>query len=681
MDVNTVQNRPTAGAVVKVTSLLLMIAIIALLYPNKDLSLRQKAEVGRPWSYGLVTAPYDFPIYKSAEEIETERKEIKSAFTPYFRLAPTVAGEQQDSIRSVARRELTSDEQAYLTASLRNIYFHGVMSVDDRNYLLREGFSRLMLIDDKRVATEYDVDCFYTPKSAYDELVSESPEGEMTMINRLGLNRLILPNISLDTALTNQRLSAAMNTIPLYSGMVQKGEKIIDKGEIVTAETWQSLQSLRLSEEEHGLSKGQTMWAMTGLIVLILVFVLLMFFYLRVFRPHLFDDTRSWLFFSILITSIVALACLVERYTPLSIYIVPFAWVPVITRVFYDSRTALYMHMVTIFICAMLAPVPYEFLILQMAVGMVAVSSLKDMAQRSQLVQTSLWIFFTYSLCYTAVILAEKGNPDMLHWHTYVYFLTNALLVVFSYGLIYLFERVFGLVSSITLVELTNVNSDFMLTFAEKAPGTFQHCLQVSNLAMEAAKAVRANALLVRTGALYHDIGKIQSPHFFTENQTLSDNPLLRMPTATAAQTVIRHVEDGVEIARQQHLPEVIIDFIRTHHGTSKVRFFYNTWCNEHPGETPDESLFTYPGPTPSTKETAILMMADAVEARSRSLTDMTEESITKMVNDMIDQQMADHQFERAPLSFRDVTKIKEVFASKLISMNHHRIKYPEIKR
>ena len=673
-------NRPAVSRVVKATSLLLMVIIIALLYPHKDLSLRQKAEVGRPWGYGLVTAPYDFPVYKTAEQMETEQMEVKRAFTPYFHLISSVAKVQQDTIRLLARQELSAVEQAYLTSSLRNIYFHGVMSVDDRAYLLREGYTRLMLIDDKRVATEYDADCFYTPKSAYEELLKESPEGEMSMLNRLGLNRLLLPNMVLDTALTNSRLSAELSEIPLYSGMVQEGEKIIDKGEIVTEETWQTLNSLRLTEEEHGLNRGQMMWSIAGLVLLIIVFVMLMYFYLRVFRPHLYEDTRSWLFFTILITTIVALACLVERYTLLSIYIVPFAWVPVITRVFYDSRTALYMHMVTIFICAMLAPVPYEFLVLQMAVGMVAVSSLKDMAQRSQLVQTALWIFFTYCICYTAVIFSEKGSPEMLHWHIYVYFLTNALLVVFSYGLIYLFERVFGLVSSITLVELTNVNSDFMLSFAEKAPGTFQHCLQVSNLAMEAAKAVRANALLVRTGALYHDIGKIESPQFFTENQTLGDNPLLRMPAATAAQTVIRHVEDGVEIAKENHLPEVIIDFIRTHHGSSKVRFFYNTWCNEHPGETPDESLFTYPGPTPSTKETAILMMADAVEARSRSLTDLTEESVAAMVNDMIDRQMAEHQFEQAPLSFRDVTKIKEVFISKLIAMNHHRIKYPELK-
>ncbi|MBQ9340002.1 MAG: HDIG domain-containing protein [Paludibacteraceae bacterium] len=673
-------NTPPISLFVRTVSVLLMIIVIALLYPHKDLSLRQKAEIGRPWSYGLVTAPYDFPIYKSEAQLTAEKADVKHSFTPYFQLHPSVAKTQQDTIQHEAQQTLTAQEQSYLIAAVKQIYSHGVMSVDDRTYLQQEGYTRLRLIDERRVASEYDISGFYTPKSAYDELLSKSPEGEMSLLNRLSLNRMLLPNISLDTALTNRQLQAELAAIPIYSGVVQEGEKIIDKGEIVTDETWQILTSLRQTEEERGLNKGQVMWSMTGLVLLILVFVMLMIFYLRVFRPKLFEDTRSWLFFTILITSIVSLACLVERFTLLSIYIVPFAWVPVITRVFYDSRTALYMHLVTIFVCAMLAPVPYEFLILQMAVGMVAVSSLRDMAQRSQLVQTALWIFLTYCVCYTAVILTEKGNPDTLHWHTYVYFLTNALLVVFAYGLIYLFERVFGLVSSITLVELTNVNSDFMLTFAEKAPGTFQHCLQVSNLAMEAAKEVQANALLVRTGALYHDIGKIEAPQFFTENQTLGDNPLLRMPSTTAAQTVIRHIEDGVELAKKNHLPEVIIDFILTHHGTSKVRFFYNTWCNEHPGETPDEALFTYPGPTPSTKETAILMMADAVEARSRSLTDLTEESIAEMVNDMIDRQLSEHQFDQAPLTFRDISKIKAVFTRKLISMNHHRIKYPDLK-
>lgn len=678
---DSVLRRSWVQLLVKVLLLLFMVAAITWQYPHHNVTFRQKAEVGKPWAYGLVTAPYDFPVYKTDAQLDEERRAAKQAFAPYFTLDAEVSPRQTDTVIAAARAELTPVEQRYLNETLRRIYAQGIISGDDMNYLNSEGFSTVRIVNDKHVAREFPVASLYTPKTAYDALLAGSPEGEMSMLNRLSLNRLILPNVSLDTMLTRMSLQNVMEQLPLYSGMVQHGEKIIDKGEIVSAETWQILWSLQKTGEEQGLEKGKEAWSMAGLITILCVFILLMVFYLLVFRPKLFNDMRAWFFFTILITVIVITSCLVERYTPLSIYIVPFAWVPIITRVFYDSRTALYMHMVTIFICAMSAPVPYEFLILQMAVGMVAVSSLKDMAQRSQLVRTALWIFITYCLCYTAVILVEKGSPEMLHWHTYVYFLANALLVVFAYGLIYLFERVFGLVSTITLVELTNVNSDFMLSFAEKAPGTFQHSLQVSNLAMEAAKEVGANALLVRTGALYHDIGKIEAPQYFTENQLLGDNPLLRMPPMQAAKTVIRHVQAGEELARRNRLPEMVIDFISTHHGTSKVRFFYNTWCNEHQGEKVDESVFSYPGPTPSTKETAILMMADAVEARSRSLDNMTEESIRDMVESMIGAQLAEGQFESAPLTFRDIQKIKEVFTRKLISMNHHRITYPELHK
>ncbi len=677
---------PFAQNLFKIVVLMVMVIVIAICYPRITTGYRQKVEVGKPWAYGLITAPYDFPIYKSDAQVSEEKALVKRSFTPYFNIN-TNTTQYIDSILVPARDILTLREQIYLSSTLKQIYRQGIMSAQDMSDIQNEGYKQLAIVNDKHVATAYPIDYCFTPKTAYNNLLSGSPEGDMSMLNRLSLNKLLVPNLTLDTLLTKTRLNQKFAELAIYSGMVQKGEKIIDRGEIVTEETAQIIASLKLTEEERGINKDKAAWQVAGLVTIIVVFVLMMSLYLLVFRPDIFNDNHAILFFSILITSIVVTACLAVRYTALSIYIVPFAWVPIITRVFYDSRTALYMHLVTIFICAMLAPVPYEFLIVQIIAGMVAVSSLKDMAERSQLAKTAFWIFISYCVSYTAVILAEKGSPDMLHWQIYVYFLANALLVVFSYGLIYVFEKMFSLVSSITLVELTNVNSDFMLSFAEKAPGTFQHCLQVSNLAMEAAKRVRANALLVRTGALYHDIGKLNAPHFFTENQRPGENPLLKMSPIDAAQTIIRHVSDGVELAKKNDLPEVVIDFIRSHHGTSKTRYFYNTWLNnlsEEDRQNPDimenEHFFCYQGPTPSTKETAILMMADAVEARSRSLTDMTEDSIRAMVNSMIEAQMAEHQFDNAPLTFKDIQAIKQVFTDKLISMNHHRIKYPEVK-
>ena len=371
------------------------------------------------------------------------------------------------------------------------------------------------------------------------------------------------------------------------------------------------------------------------------------------------------------------------------VYLIPFAWGPIIARVFYDSRTAVCLNLITVFIVSMAVPAPYMFIILQVAVGMVAVASLRDMTQRAQLAHTALWVFLTYSVVYTAIVMILSGDMHDIDYHYYIYFLVNAVLVICAYGVVYLFERTFGLVSSITLVELTNVNSNLMHEFAEKAPGTFQHSLQVSNLATEAAKRIGAKVLLVRTGALYHDIGKMANPEYFTENQAPNCNPLLSMPTKDAARVVIAHVTDGERIARRHHLPEVIVHFIRSHHGTSVVRYFYNTAVNQANAAkaegkpVPEVNIadYTYPGPKPTTKEAAILMMADAIEARSRSLTEFSEKSVSDMVDNMIDLQVSAGQFSDTPLSFKDLEDIRAVFKEKILAMNHHRIAYPDIKK
>jgi hypothetical protein len=388
------------------------------------------------------------------------------------------------------------------------------------------------------------------------------------------------------------------------------------------------------------------------------------------------------LFFSILSGLITVMALVLMRYTSLSIYLVPFAWVPIITRVFYDSRTALFLHIITVLLVAPAVPDSFEFIMVQLAAGMVAVAGMKDMTKRAQLAQTAALIFATYALSYSAFLLGTTGDWHNINVWTYLYFGINTILIICAYGLIYLFERTFHLLSSITLVELTDINSSLLLEFAEKASGSFQHSMQVSTLAMEAAKKIGAKSLLVRTGALYHDIGKLAHPEYFTENQPEGQNPLLDMSPEEAARTVIAHVTDGVKLARQHRLPEVLINFIVSHHGTSLVRYFYNTAVNNAaPGTSVDSELFRYPGPKPNTKETAILMMADAVEARSRSLKNYSEENISQMVDDMIEQQISEGQFAETPLSFKDVEDIKTVFKDRLMAINHHRIKYPKIDK
>ena len=459
---------------------------------------------------------------------------------------------------------------------------------------------------------------------------------------------------------------------------MQKDERIVSKGEVIDSNIYQVLYSLSKAYEEKSVGLQQRTLSTIGESLLVALFLSLFVAYLFVFRPHYLQKTSVMLFFCLQILIVIVLACLTLRFN-LSVYIIPFAWASILTRVFLDSRTALFLHFTTVLIASIVVPAPATFFFIQIGVGMVAVSSLSDMTRRAQLVQTAGWILLVQTVSYTAITLAQTGSLTAIEPTMYVYFAICAILTIGSYGLIYLFEKIFHFISSITLVELTDINSELLHQLAEKAPGTFQHSMQVSNLASEAAKAIGANALLVRTGALYHDIGKITDPLYFVENQTGVENPLLKMDPRDAAQVVISHVSEGEKLARKSHLPEAVINFITTHHGTSLVRYFYNTYCNAHPKENVDQSLFRYPGAKPSTKEGAILMMADAIEARSRSLNDFSEASITAAVNQMIDSQIADGQFSETPLSFKDVEDIRRVFVARLTAINHHRISYPTL--
>lgn len=627
----------------QVLSLLALAVISLYLFPKYDNPFKYHFEVGQPWGYGLMTAEFDFPIYKTEERIAEEQANALSAYTPYYTLSSEA--EQED------------------------VY---VVSLQEMERIQQSGCSKVSIIKNK-VATTVPVQDIYTPKTAF-ELTQEE----------------LVPNLVYDTLTSENLRQSLLSSVSLTQGMVQAGEKIIDTGEIVSSEDYQILQSLRYALEEKNVSHKQSVISTIGCGMLILILLGLFVLYLYIFRRKLLEDLNNMLFFVILMAIIIATAFLVLRYAPVGwVYIIPFAWVPIITRVFYDSRTAVCLNLITVFIVSMAVPAPYMFIIMQIAAGMVAVASLRDMTQRAQLAHTALWVLLTYAVVYTAIVMILSGDMHDIDYHYYIFFLVNAVLVICAYGVIYLFERTFNLVSNITLVELTNVNSNLMHEFAEKASGTFQHSLQVSNLATEAAKSIGAKVLLVRTGALYHDIGKMANPEYFTENQTPGCNPLLEMSTQDAAKIVIAHVTDGERIARKHHLPEVIVHFIRSHHGTSVVRYFYNTAVNNTNAAKAagkdvaevDIADYTYPGPKPTTKEAAILMMADAIEARSRSLKEITEQSVSDMVDSMIDQQMNEGQFSETPLSFKDLESIRQVFKEKILAMNHHRIVYPDIKK
>lgn len=624
--------------IIQVSSLVALAALCIYLFPRYTNPFKYHFEIGQPWGYSLVTAEYDFPIYKPEAQLEKEYTQAMLDYTPCY----------------------TLDTQA----SQSNLY---IVPIQEMERILQTNCTHIFIINN-RISTSIPVDEIYTPKTAYQLTKKE-----------------LTPNLSYDSITSLHIKNNILSNVSLTHGVVQAGEKIIDTGEIVTEDKYQQLISLRRAMEDKSISKRQTHYSMIGSSLCIILLLTVFFLYLRTYRRKLLDKLRNILFFTILMAIIIAVSAFVLRYAPTGfIYIVPFTWCPIIARVFYDSRTAIFVHLITIFVVSLAVPAPYLFILIQFIVGVIAVISLRDMTQRAQLAQTAAFILLSYSVLYTAATMLMAGNISDIDYKYYIYFVINAVLVICSYGLIFLFERSFGLISNITLVELTNVNSNLMLSFAEKAPGTFQHSLQVSNLATEAAKRIGAKVLLVRTGALYHDIGKMSHPNHFIENQ-IGINPLQSMTTSEAAKIIISHVEEGERIARKHHLPEVIVHFIRSHHGTSVTRYFYNTAVNAAiaEGKTAADvhkEDYTYPGPKPSTKEAAILMMADAIEARSRTLNNLTEQSISDMVDQMIDMQVADGQFSDTVLSFKDLEDIRVVFKQKLIEINHHRITYPTIE-
>lgn len=620
----------------QVGAFVVLAVVVIYLFPRYNNAFNYHFEVGKPWGYELVTAEFDFPIYKADGDVLREQQEAVSNITPCY----------------IKTTDLP-----------QGLY---VLSLADMEQLHHDGYNRISLRTDKHVAKTLSVTELLTPKMAYERY------GEQCE-----------PNIVPDSATNALLYKNAIESVSLTFGMVQAGERIIDRGEIVTVETYQILTSLSRAYADKNITRQQSIYMQIGYVALIVLLLALFVAYLGIFRSSLFQQLRATLFFSLMMAIMIAPAFLILRVTSDDSYlfIVPFTWLCILTTVFYDSRTALTLHLITMLIVALAVPTPFAFLFTQLSVGLVVIFSLRKMTQRAHLAHAALLTGLTYAFVYTALDLATTGSYTHLQFRIYMFIAANVILIICVYGVIYLFERLFGLVSDVTLLELSNINSDLMHRFAEEAPGTFQHTLQVSNLATEAAKKIDANVLLVRTGALYHDIGKLLAPEKFTENQHNGDNPLLKMTNVEAAQTVIKHVTEGLQLAAKHHLPQVITQFIGSHHGTSLVRYFYNSEVNAHPGETVDEKLFRYPGPKPQTKETAILMMADAVEARSRSLKEYTEEAIATMVNQMIDAQIQDGQLSETPLSFRDVEAIRAILTEKLVAIHHHRIAYPTLNQ
>ena len=657
--------------------------LIAYFFPREG-KFRYQFYEGKPWRYGLLTAPSDFPIYKTEAEVEAERDSVLSKFEPYYRLDKTVEEEEVDRLKEAYGKGLdkkaTPAYMQYIEHSLVDLYGKGIIASKEMEDLKKNKYTQVLLVENNVAHSRYTSD-FFTVKTAYEFIINNCPSHlNKSVLQSCDINNYLKENIAYDEATSEKVKEDMLRGVALASGMVQAGERIVDRGEIVDNHTYNVLRSLKIVHETKSGGAQRQSIILGGQFILVFGIIFCLWMYLWSFRPQILHDRRNALFLVLCIFVCCILTELCVTYSLFNVYILPLAIVPIVVRTFFDSRTALFTHLVIVLICSLMVPFPHEFLLLQIIAGMVVTFSLRDLSERSQLIRCAFFIFMSYTLCYISLALYQEADFNKINWLMILYFGINFILLTFSYILVYILEKTFGYVSSITLVELSNINTPLLKKLSETSPGTFQHSLQVSILASAAATKIGANAQLVRTGAMYHDIGKMANPAFFTENQG-SVNPHSQLTLDQSARIIISHVTDGVKIAEKAMLPQAVIDFIRTHHGQGKAKYFYNSFKNQYPDREIDESAFTYPGPNPFSKETAVLMMADSVEAASRSLKEHTEESIRQLVDKIVDGQIADGLLKSAPLTFRDVETVKDVFVDKLKTMFHTRISYPDLKK
>ena len=641
---------------------------------------------GRPWAYSLLTAPFDIPIYKDEARLKQEHDSVLRNVRPIFTRNEAVTSQMVNGFKM----ELDEHSDSLISNStinafvdaLRNIYNVGIISSDDFIKLNNNQTKGIRVLENN-VARNRQLEDFYSPKSAYEEIANQFPTSfQRHIIQTCNLNKYLVSNMMYDSILTAKVHDEYIQKISLSDGMVQAGERIVDRGEIITPEIYRILSSYELMLKKHdSTSKQHKNYTTAGQVIVFSCIITFLLLFIGFFRRRIWDNNRALILIMLLVAIFSVAAFLISTRGFHSIFLVPLSIVPIIMVTFFDSRTAMYVHLITTIICSFAAPDPMLFVFVQMVAGMGVIDSLNNMSKRSQLFRCSVIVFVLYIITYAGYILFTEGDISKISLTMIINLGINSVLLLFSYLLIYIFERMFGFLSSVTLVELSDINSPLLLRLSEEAPGTFNHVMQVSNLAAAAANRVRGNAQLVRTGALYHDIGKLSNPAFFTENQAGAESPHKNLDLIESARIIISHVDDGIKMAQKQGLPPQVQEFIATHHGHGKAKYFYNTYCNLHPDEVVDESLFTYPGHNPQTKETGIMMMADAVEAASRSLKEYNRESISRLVNNIIDTQIADGLLKETPLSFRDVEAIKETFIEKLMTIYHTRIAYPTLNK
>ena len=635
-------------------------ALIPLMFPSSGHGNHYDYAQGSIWRNDDLVAPFDFPVQRTPAEIEQQTNKAKAELTLYYHIDPSAHNRATEQLSLLAQNHKELNLRA-LRKTIDSIYSIGYIETPSD---IPDFEHHTLILLDGNIGSEHTVTDYINT---------------IDITNRLLRDSILVPNIIYDANRTQLELDSRISQLTTSAGVVKQGQRIVAKGETVSAETARIIASLERENDNLFLQNYHPLGRYAGQLMLCIIAFIALYMFLKNTRHPILDDNRRVTFVMVLVLLMSALTALVSNQSPDLVLIVPLCIVPIMMRVFFDMRVALYVHVTTIIILANMVPNPFEFIFYQLIAGMMSIVTVRNFENRSKFFLVSGVIFLSYALIYTFGVLSQESTLNGITAGRYLVFFFNALLTLLSYPLIYLFERAFGLTTNLTLMELSSTNNPALRELSRNAPGTFQHAMQVANISEDLINEIGGNALLAKVGALYHDIGKVEAPLYFTENQNGGFNPHDELDNRESASIIIQHVRSGLELAKKYHLPPSVQDFIRTHHGTTVTGYFYAKQVNEHPDEPLNIADFQYPGPTPYSRETAVVMIVDSVEAACKSLKDHDSQSINQLVDRIVDSKISQNQLENCNLTFGDITRIRKMLKTKMLSIYHARISYPVV--
>lgn len=653
-----IKHQPTIN---KVIILIATAGLIPLMFPRSGQTTQYDYVEGGLWRNSDLVAPYDFTVTQPQEEIDKELENIKSHLVLYYHIDSNAHASAVKRLNDLALSHPEINVRK-MRHTLDSIYTIGYLEMPDS---LPDFGNHILVLLQGNVGSQHTSKEYVLPLDINNALLRDS---------------ILVPSITYDACQTQLELDSRMSQIRISSERIQQGELIIAKGEYITPEKAQAIRSLEQEDTERYYEHYSPLGHYLGQFVLCLIAFMALYMFLKNTRHTLLDDNRKVLFVMLLVLLLSALTAVVVNNSPEWVLIVPICIVPVMVRIFFDMRVALYVHVTIIVILANMVPNPFEFIFYQLIAGMMSIVTVRHFESRAQFFLVSAAIFASYSLIYTFGVLSQESTLEGITLSRYAIFFFNAILTLLSYPLIYLFENLFGLTTNLTLMELSSTNTAALRNLSRNAPGTFQHSMQVANISEDLINEIGGNSLLAKVGALYHDIGKTEAPLYFTENQNSDFNPHDELDYEESATVIIQHVRDGLKLAKQYHLPSAVCDFIRTHHGTTLTGYFYNKQKSEHPDDPIDIAQFRYPGPMPYSRETAVVMIVDSVEAACKSLKEHDKENIDKLVDGIIDGKIRERQLQNCDLTMGDLTRMRQILKEKMLSIYHARIAYPVAK-